>query len=486
MALDDYKIHPAADCFPMLDEVHLAELADDIRSTGLQHPIVVWAEYNVVVDGRNRLAACQRAGIEPTWDFRSFADDAAVVRYVIAANVHRRHLSGPQRAAAAAKLATLQAGDNQHSVRSGQLAGPDLEVVIEGRSGQLAGPDSGLSQAEAADLMGVSERSVRRAVQVRNAAPDLLDEMIAGTMSAHEATRLAQLPEEDRRQLAAMPKPERRAALRERDGKGDAKGAPAHDAPTVPAPSKPAPPPVDPVENARKGLMALADKLEDMRQDAEGYLAAITAGSKAHNAARDRVSRFGDAAFALREAAAETLAQPSLRARSPRASRPPRASSLSLSDQEEQDQDLLREGESRGARARGAHEADPEVVPVPSDEPTLPERHPDLDAATNAWGCIGAGLSLNPVIDRTLNELLTEHGRDLVMRAIEDIGAEGRRHPKVTWLRDRIEALRAGGDGRPGGGARRGRPHVNAMLSHEEWAKLPGGVIDLKTGRPVG
>src|SRR5215510_600722 len=63
-----YKVHPAADLFPMLPEYELRKLGEDIRARGLEHPIVLWAENRdsevFVLDGRNRLDAMELVGME--------------------------------------------------------------------------------------------------------------------------------------------------------------------------------------------------------------------------------------------------------------------------------------------------------------------------------------------------------------------------------------------------------------------------------------
>jgi hypothetical protein len=37
---DKYKVHPAADVFPMLSDDELAKLGEDIKANGLQSPII--------------------------------------------------------------------------------------------------------------------------------------------------------------------------------------------------------------------------------------------------------------------------------------------------------------------------------------------------------------------------------------------------------------------------------------------------------------
>jgi N6-adenosine-specific RNA methylase IME4 len=88
--------HPSADIFPMLGDRELNELAADIRAHGLREPIVLAA--GAVLDGRNRLRACQLAGVQP--QFRTYEGDHPT-SYVISTNLKRRHLSASQRAAVA-------------------------------------------------------------------------------------------------------------------------------------------------------------------------------------------------------------------------------------------------------------------------------------------------------------------------------------------------------------------------------------------------
>jgi hypothetical protein len=100
--LDVFKlpVFPVADLFPLIPQDELAELAEDIAENGLQEPIVI-AQVNgewMLIDGRNRLAACKLAGITP--HTRVLESDPTA--YVLSANVHRRHLTKGQQAMATA------------------------------------------------------------------------------------------------------------------------------------------------------------------------------------------------------------------------------------------------------------------------------------------------------------------------------------------------------------------------------------------------
>ena len=60
-------VHPVAALFPMLADDELAELAADIKANGLRLPIVRDKEGKTLIDGRNRLKACEIAGVKPAF-----------------------------------------------------------------------------------------------------------------------------------------------------------------------------------------------------------------------------------------------------------------------------------------------------------------------------------------------------------------------------------------------------------------------------------
>lgn len=99
------RIHPAADIFPMVPDDGLQSLAESIRANGLRFPIVVRKvdDEDEIIDGRNRLRACEIAGVEPA--FTTFeGDDDAVLAFITDANIQRRDLKKTQKAAIFAKM----------------------------------------------------------------------------------------------------------------------------------------------------------------------------------------------------------------------------------------------------------------------------------------------------------------------------------------------------------------------------------------------
>jgi hypothetical protein len=62
--MNDLEVHPLANIFPMLSDEALADLAEDIKANGQRVPILLDQEGRLL-DGRNRLKACELAGVEP-------------------------------------------------------------------------------------------------------------------------------------------------------------------------------------------------------------------------------------------------------------------------------------------------------------------------------------------------------------------------------------------------------------------------------------
>ncbi len=92
--------HSYANIFPMMNDEEFKQLVASIRDHGLHHPIVTF-EGNIL-DGRNRFAACEKAGVKP--HFIEY-DGSDPLGFVERTNLHRRHLNSDQQASVVAKLA---------------------------------------------------------------------------------------------------------------------------------------------------------------------------------------------------------------------------------------------------------------------------------------------------------------------------------------------------------------------------------------------
>lgn len=171
----DYKIHPAADLFPMLGEEKLVTLKNSIIASGQHFPIITWNGH--IIDGRNRLKACQMAGIKPKFKAMDFAGETAAVTYIISTNLTRRHLTTSQRAMIASELAKLERADTLKQNR-------DVDGSI----------DLSATQTDAAKALSVSPASVKRARAVAKADPALAEKVKAGEVTLNAAHKQVQKP----------------------------------------------------------------------------------------------------------------------------------------------------------------------------------------------------------------------------------------------------------------------------------------------------
>jgi hypothetical protein len=95
--MSELAVHPGADAFAMMSREELAALAADIKANGLIHPIVLDAEDKTLIDGRNRLKACEIAGVEPRFEHFNGVDPT---KFIWAANSLRRESTKWQKAMA--------------------------------------------------------------------------------------------------------------------------------------------------------------------------------------------------------------------------------------------------------------------------------------------------------------------------------------------------------------------------------------------------
>jgi ParB-like chromosome segregation protein Spo0J len=172
------NFHPASRVFPLMEGDDLAALAEDIRKHGLREPIVVLD--GDVLDGRNRLRACEMAGVEPA--FREIdLDGQSPTEYVISENLHRRHLTTSQRAAVAVEaLPMLEAEGLERQREGGRNKVP---------ANLREAPRQRESTTRAAKTVRVSGRIVTEAKAVKEASPETFEEVKAGEMTVHAAAK---------------------------------------------------------------------------------------------------------------------------------------------------------------------------------------------------------------------------------------------------------------------------------------------------------
>lgn len=180
------SIHPAADLFPLLGADELGKLAADIEANGLRNPVILY--HGEVLDGRNRLAACELAGVEPRFTSYEGADPVA---FVISTNLHRRHLSAAQLVAVSLEALPMFEAE----ARERQGARTDLREIIPESSTQ---PKEPRARDKAAEAFGVNPRYVSDGKRIKAEAPELIGLMKADAINVPQAKELAKLGQAER------------------------------------------------------------------------------------------------------------------------------------------------------------------------------------------------------------------------------------------------------------------------------------------------
>lgn len=205
--------HPIAAIFRLMDAGERADLAARIRASGLRQPIVMYE--GMILDGRNRYLAAVEAGLfaadvdyrtDPHFEFfggmgwdRAQNDPLA---YVWDTNEGRRHDSPSQRAMNAARYANMRQGHRS-----------DLDAAEAEPSANLRE----VSQAEAAEKAGVSERLVSSASAVLDhGTPELQQAVDEGRIAVSAAEQLARMDEAEQRLFASLDRAEAQAELRKK------------------------------------------------------------------------------------------------------------------------------------------------------------------------------------------------------------------------------------------------------------------------------
>jgi len=119
------------------------------ESSLVERPIILDRD-SLLLDGRNRLAACQLAGVEPRFETLDGQDPVA---YILSSNIQRRHLSKGQAAMAVARL---------------------FET-------------NNLTQQAAAAMTGTSRARIAYAVVVLEYAPEFSEAVLSGAMPLNDA-----------------------------------------------------------------------------------------------------------------------------------------------------------------------------------------------------------------------------------------------------------------------------------------------------------
>lgn len=179
------KIHPVANLFPLLSKDELRELADDIKANGLQQAIVM--QDGTLLDGRNRLAACELAGVKPTF---SEYEGESPVAFIMGVNLRRRHLSIGQKIALAIESEPFFAEEAKARMLAGVKANPVGRCPTGSKK----------SRDRAASAVGLSGKTVSAAKAIKAASPERFERIKQGTLTVAKAKKEVKA-DNDRKQM---------------------------------------------------------------------------------------------------------------------------------------------------------------------------------------------------------------------------------------------------------------------------------------------
>jgi ParB-like chromosome segregation protein Spo0J len=136
-----------------MSEEEFSELKASIQSEGQHYSIIVNEDLEVL-DGHHRFRACTELGIEPDFEVRKFDDKLIEKKFVIEANLRRRHLNNFQLVELAVPLLEIEkalakkrqakGGKNGRNEQLG-LAPDDTEPEIKAKATELVAKKAGVS-----------------------------------------------------------------------------------------------------------------------------------------------------------------------------------------------------------------------------------------------------------------------------------------------------------------------------------------------------
>jgi len=196
-ALDLKHVHPVCAMFPMMSTTSEAfqQLERSIDIHGQIDPIVV-DDQGQVLDGRNRLKACQRLGRDPrVMQFSEVGFGGDESEYAFVKNLGRRDLTDDQRSSIVVQFEAFYADEQAQKARRAEAAkaqprGPNGKGFAESEH-VLNSTRAGRAHEKVQAKAEVSQYKARQALDVAQHAPELLTSVANGETSLREAAKTA-------------------------------------------------------------------------------------------------------------------------------------------------------------------------------------------------------------------------------------------------------------------------------------------------------
>jgi hypothetical protein len=208
---------------PLTPEEHAA-LERSILAEGCRDALVLWGD--VLVDGHNRYGICQKHGLPfQTVQNARFKSMEDVHLWMIDQHLGRRSVSDFQRGVLALRKREILAERRAKAIAATDLAGlkviEETSISLDQDAPNTSAPDLLKSRADIARAARLSSSQVVHIEKIqKQAAPELVAAVKAGTISINAAAAVASLPAEEQKTAALGGKEElKQAAKRVRDVK---------------------------------------------------------------------------------------------------------------------------------------------------------------------------------------------------------------------------------------------------------------------------
>jgi ParB-like chromosome segregation protein Spo0J len=154
---------------PKMSDEEFAELKASIQAEGQHYPIIVNEDLEVL-DGHHRFRVCTELGIEPDFEVRKFEDKLLEKKFVIEANLRRRHLNNFQLVELAVPLLEIEKALAKKRQSKGGKNGRDMQLGI---APEDAEPEFKAKATEVvAKKAGVSTRTFERGKKILEKASE--------------------------------------------------------------------------------------------------------------------------------------------------------------------------------------------------------------------------------------------------------------------------------------------------------------------------
>jgi ParB-like chromosome segregation protein Spo0J len=157
---------------PKMSQEEFAELKASIQTEGQHYPIIANEDLEVL-DGHHRYLACTELGIEPDFEVRKFEDKLHEKKFVIEANLRRRHLNNFQLVELAVPLLEIEKVLAKRRQVEGGKDGRNLQLGVASDGAEPKPEPKAKATEVVAKKAGVSTRTFERGKKIlENASED--------------------------------------------------------------------------------------------------------------------------------------------------------------------------------------------------------------------------------------------------------------------------------------------------------------------------